>query len=210
MASGALLSLLALALLSACSSSKKKHGDSAADAAAEGAAEAAAPALPTCQNPKPYTLLDPSPTGYIACDGNSLHRESQVTCPSRIPRASQCPSGDCKLDSECTAKSNGYCTTSSSSALCYCDYGCTTDADCGSGFVCLCAEPVGRCVKAQCATDADCNGLLCLKTSDTTCSEIFACQTPKDTCASNADCTGSLACLFVGDHHECRDRGRCP
>jgi hypothetical protein len=89
---------------------------------------------------------------------------------------------------------------------CYCQYGCTTDAECGQGAICLCGDPVGQCAAALCTRDDDC-------ASDMLCSSYvatpgcggtaFACQTPFDTCASDADCTMSAQCTLQAGNHTC-------
>lgn len=210
-------SLLLLVLgpaLSACSSSKSDGGTGSPAAAAprDAASEKAAPPkIPECRNGKPSLLASGSPSGFVTCDGYSMHRSEALPCPSRLPRTTTCAVGSCKADAECTTKPNGFCGTSSSSAACFCNYGCLVDADCGPDHVCVCGEPMGHCESATCTTDAQCGNLLCLSASDGLCGLIFTCQTPKDTCASPTDCKSpDSACQWVNDHRECRKPAQCP
>jgi len=72
-----------------------------------------------------------------------------------------------------------------------CHYGCTADADCGEGNLCMCAEPVGRCVAAACRSAEDCGeGLLCTRyyAADDMDWGAFACDTAKDECNRDDDC----------------------
>lgn len=199
-----------------CSSSKSDEATSATQGSGGGAAEASVPkvTIPECRNGKPLLLSDGSESGYVSCEGYSVHRPVVKACPSKLPRDLPCGSaslGGCANDAACTTKPYGYCHAGSGSAACACEYGCTNDADCGQGLVCVCGDVVGRCEKATCTSDADCGGLLCLSANDTACGKIFACQSPKDTCASPADCKAPFDdCQYVGDHRECRAPKLCP
>jgi hypothetical protein len=88
---------------------------------------------------------------------------------------------------------HGYCTTGVQVPGTVCAYGCVKDSECGVGNICLCGEPVGRCVGSTCTSDAECGkGLRCQSyDSSHGCGiERFACQTADDTCVSDADCMG--------------------
>ncbi|MEQ9322731.1 MAG: ferritin-like domain-containing protein, partial [Polyangiaceae bacterium] len=147
-------------------------------------------------------------TGYESCSEGYMHRASAVTCGSSLPRAAACessfPEGDsCTQDSDCTEQPNGYCNVDDfGGGNCYCSYGCTADADCGDGQICVCGEPVGRCVKADCKTDGDCAGdLLCTTyVTEPGCGgTAFACQTAEDECAQDADCDSGEQCTLDSD-----------
>ncbi|WP_437774359.1 ferritin-like domain-containing protein [Sorangium sp. So ce1097] len=165
-----------------------------------------------CDDPEPIVVAG-QPTGYVRCAGGWIHRTEVIACPSAIPRDKACsdPSGiegSCTTDADCTDQPHGYCDVSSGIDTvpgCYCHYGCTTDADCGEGQICLCGDPVGQCVLAQCTSDGDCGGLLCSSyVLNPGCGGIgFACQTPADDCASDADCTGDDQCSFEAGRHTC-------
>ena len=74
-----------------------------------------------------------------------------------------------------------------------CISGCVRDAECGADELCLCSEPVGRCVKASCRTDADCPHSSCAKYGRRHCGkEGFSCLKDEDECSGNADCKGCI------------------
>jgi len=69
------------------------------------------------------------------------------------------------------------------------------DSDCAENELCLCGTDIGTCVTtspiAGCKSDADCgSGLMCLQNSET--GDVtypqFACQLPADECDSASDC----------------------
>ena len=159
--------------------------------------------------------------GFEQCETGVLHRPafSQGQCPTDLPRAEALDAAEfaeiermaqerglslaetlvllpCTADSDCTAAPNGHCELAGAytNNLTECLYGCTQDYECGSGNVCLCGAPVGRCVNAECQTDGDCGGdLLCtMYEARSRCGETsstnFACQTPLDECLTDADC----------------------
>ena len=100
----------------------------------------------------------------------------------------------CTLATECTDQPNGYCLEDPGmmgSKQCGCFYGCTTDAECAAGHVCLCGDPIGRCVPSSCTSDADCTpGNLCGSYDPSKgCDQIaLACHTDGDACGSSQDC----------------------
>ena len=178
----------------------------------------AADAGRSCRDPMPRLGPDGMPTGFVDCAGGFTHRPEKRTCAKSIPRTGACMVSDgitpsCTHDSDCTDQPLGYCNplNGPGGANCFCNYGCTTDAECGTGELCGCADPVGACVPTQnCTSDADCGpGLLCISSSDGFCGFVFACQTPKDTCASSDDCDATSMCAFVVDHHECAPHRPC-
>jgi hypothetical protein len=177
-----------------------------------------------CRNPTP--LLGET-TGFIVCDGGWRHRPSVGTCPSSVPRAGTTGVGCagaggassdagtidpscCTSDLDCTAAPHGYCQQpvgcgAALGGTPHCGYGCTTDTECMSGQICVCADPVGYCAPAACTTDADCGaGLLCVGSS-----YDFHCQTPEDTCLVDANCSAQGSYCFWSDDHRSCSSGVC-
>lgn len=162
-----------------------------------------------CRNPTPLLGPNGEPTGYVNCDGGTVHRTERMDCPSAIPRQTPCQAGTyfydsgipvCTLDSDCTAAANGYCSDSPRSIneppVCHCVYGCVRDSDCEPGQICLCGDPTGRCVPSSCSSDQDCGQALCLSYEAAPgCSYppalAFACESLSDTCVSNVDCSSA-------------------
>lgn len=156
---------------------------------------------------------------WVRCEDGLQHRTAPGLCPSTLPRASSlAPKGsedECLKDSDCTAKAHGHCQLLTPlfgevAERNVCRYGCTSDADCGEGTVCLCAEPVGQCVEARsCKSDEDCpGGSLCARYDSCPGVSIafdYACQLPADECRTNADCSGGLRYCSIGPsgHREC-------
>ncbi len=143
-----------------------------------------------------------SGSGYATCESGVTVRETVEQCSSSLPRSEPQTSvlvmGGCMYDSECTAQAHGYCSVPSyiggdSSGGAFCNYGCTSDADCGAGNICVCGEPAGHCAQASCRSDADClAGFHCATYDGSNGCNIlaYACQKPNDECLVNADCGG--------------------
>jgi len=153
-----------------------------------------------CQNP---TEVSP---GIVTCDSGARVRESVEQCGSSLPRpeaqTATLVTGGCMYDSDCTEQANGYCAVNNfvggDATGAYCYYGCTSDAECGEGLICVCGDPIGHCAQANCKSDSDCgSGLHCASydTSSGCDIEGFACQSPKDECLTNADCGGVICRL---------------
>lgn len=162
-----------------------------------------------CEGGKPVEAAG-ADSGYEQCDGSWMHRPAIVECKSALPRqATTCNNeGDsCSKDSDCTEKANGFCGFGGGDvAGCFCNYGCTKDADCGDGQICVCGDPVGYCTTASCKSDADCGGDKLCSTYVTLpgCGGIaFACQSASDECASDADCGDGYQCTIETDHRIC-------
>jgi len=169
----------------------------------------------TCTNPK----VDPI-SGLVKCDEGFSHRTAAKQCQvvpagageesaggasaggaggagadvpaSDLPRANGEPCGS--AGETCSEFQYGYCVNGGSTH--YCASGCVTDADCGSGSVCVCesadSPTGGRCAPADCKTDKDCGTGLCA-TYDLVCGGTgFACQSAKDACVSSDDCTSGI------------------
>lgn len=91
--------------------------------------------------------------------------------------------------------------------------GCTTDAECGTGMACVCADPWPSCVPAECLSDADCAEGLCLVSrgpNEGCCSSVATpglyCERAESTCVDGGDCPGNgIACAYVAD----TDRFEC-
>jgi len=153
-------------------------------------------------------------SGNWQCDQGVIHRVTAGTCEIHLP-PDVGPSGsdddDCEKNSDCTKSANGYCATESGfrGAKNYCLYACTIDADCGTGYACLCGAIGGRCASASCKTDAECNGRYCADYAPAPSlpGVGFACQSANDECVSDADCRVKSPmkpfCGFSGDHRVC-------
>jgi hypothetical protein len=149
-------------------------------------------------------------SGFVACESGLVHRPTAGTCvayqqsaitrvPSPVPEQDECTS-----DLECTARPYGYCESN----LTYysgplmpnrCAYGCTSDAECDQGNICVCTEERGECRPATCQIDADCG-------KNSLCAEYgrwcggpagVACQAPGDRCQLNSDCPSWDQCVMT-------------
>lgn len=174
-----------------------------------------APGVPGggCRSPK-YDAH----TGLEACEQGYQHRPKALACgapPSRVPggfggddnsaggvppalpRADGTDScndgGAAGEENNCQRFELGFCDMQQGfgggSSVCY--SGCVTDADCGTGFICLCDNATsptgGQCHPSRCKTDAEClPGYLCA--SDGYSYHFLACQNPRDICITDADC----------------------
>lgn len=169
-----------------------------------------------CRNPAPLLGPGGESTGYVTCDGSTIHRAAKLACANPLPRAAACDSGyppdagysTCTYDSDCTAGPHGYCELGPFGYPgCQCNYGCVQDADCAAGQICLCGNPVGQCVSATCTVDQDCGQGLCLSYQAMPgCPSLgFSCQAQGDTCASDSDCACMAGqCALVGANHQCQ------
>lgn len=94
-------------------------------------------------------------------------------------------------------------------AACDCIYGCSVDADCGPGELCVCGPDLGSsasaCVPASCSSGSDCASGVCgLSIYDDGCrtTRRIACKTSDDECNSDDDCKPNerkkpTKCVFV-------------
>lgn len=178
-------------------------------------------------------------TGVYRCDNGVIHRPEQVSCASGLPRATppaidagaDAGVGDltqieflygdwtegwvmqCTADADCTERPNGYCAPTIYGGIgpqaAVCNYGCLTDDDCGSGFLCECGDPVGQCVAATCRSDADCPGdLLCAAWFTANVCGVgksFTCQTSEDECNTVADCPDPSYGTYCGGQSGSRE-----
>ncbi len=104
---------------------------------------------------------------------------------------------------------NGYCITGVQFPGCVCNYGCLSDSDCSSGQVCLCQDPVGKCVPANCQSDANCaNGYCSTYDYSPGCGGVaFACTTPRDECQTGSQCSTGYCSLAPDGHRTCVTAG---
>ena len=136
--------------------------------------------------PVPCESSSPHETGggYVLCADGSYRRPEVGQCVSHLPYVADSDTwlGDeCLVDTDCPAE-HDYCKWG------LCQHACIDDSECGASEVCFCEEPIGRCIQALCASDADCP-------DDYPCSGTFgfawsgfACQYPDDECFQDSDC----------------------
>lgn len=149
-----------------------------------------------CKNPKAI-VIGGVDTGVDECDNGSMRRREVVACPAYVPDPnSKCPlSGGtpgtgCQTDNDCVGQGDGPCLPGVGTPWCFCQSTCKTDADCGTGQVCLCGPKYGTCMAATCNSSHDCPVGDCV-THDTNpgCGgKALACQTDVDECGGPADC----------------------
>jgi hypothetical protein len=172
-----------------------------------------------CESPTP--VIDER-TGYVQCASGFLVRSFKASCPSRLPRPDPIEDYDpavdsCQHDEDCTERPHGYCAMSpvfggEQPHARSCFYGCTSDFDCLVNQICLCGEPVGRCVVATCTSDASCQpGLHCASRDPRSpCDDFaFACQTSRDECVVSSDCDDGLCSLSTYGTRTCGEPGGC-
>ena len=170
-----------------------------------------------CESPVVVTVGGDQPTGLVRCANGALLRMEATTCPNLIDPAQGACSFDpgstpesCKINADCKTKPYGSCGQDFDSP-CQCQYGCVQDSDCASDELCQCGPPVGRCVKANCKTGADCPEGGCAQHEAGTpgCgTQAFACQQLSDQCASNQECqtNGEFGLCHIetpGDPRQC-------
>lgn len=199
-------------------------GASAAAGAAMGGKGGGATKV-SCTAPK----IDPN-TGLVTCSEGYVHRATAQTCvgssaggapadggaggdgnvgPNDLPRVFEyVPCGD--NASVCDAFQYGYCDSQQEAV---CASGCSTDADCGQGAICICGDersPTGgTCQSSSCGSDAECQpGYLCASYF-AGCGGGYACQTPQDTCRVQADCNASEVCQPGEEHWSCTATAVC-
>ncbi|MEI9953655.1 MAG: ferritin-like domain-containing protein [Pseudomonadota bacterium] len=145
-----------------------------------------------CANPRDLG------NGLIQCDGFN-HRQEPGMCASLVPRPEAVPDhspdmmSQCKFDADCKEHPYGWCSNISQGNESFCAYGCVKDSDCADDLLCECGEPVGRCVPADCKSNADCQGGFLCKAYDSSggCGLTrYTCQSASDTCGSDLDCAG--------------------
>ncbi|WP_044986242.1 ferritin-like domain-containing protein [Sorangium cellulosum] len=201
------------------SSASASTGDGPAASSGAGPAGSTGSAPPeglpfACDDPEPVLVAGQN-TGYVRCAGGWMHRAEVITCPSPLPRPEACKdtgggAGSCSSDADCTERPHGFCSPGLGGEAppgCFCHYGCTTDAECNEGQICLCGDPVGQCVQARCTSDQDCGTVLCSSyVLNPGCGGTgFACQTATDECAGDGDCPGEQQCTLTALRHACAE-----
>lgn len=165
-----------------------------------------------CEAPA-AVVVDGIDTGFDLCAGGNFRRRTIQECPSLVPRDGETCNdggvGSCTTDAECPG-TNAYCATYDFEGGCGCQTGCTSDAECGVGNICLCGDPIGRCVSATCTSDADCGGLECRSWDQSGgCGSVdFTCQAAADACGADSDCESGL-CMVGEDGVRACDPGGC-
>lgn len=100
--------------------------------------------------------------------------------------------------------------------------GCSTDADCGDGQLCVCGagyayeggqrdlSVLSQCVSAACTGPDDCDGFACGVALDV-CGQpaTHACRTANDACRLDADCTDNQYCGHDGTSWTCVELSEC-
>lgn len=153
--------------------------------------------------------IDGFATGYESC-GEFRHRAAIESCPvfeHAAPAECADVSDDdeplCNSDVDCDEDTFGQCLPNGDLG-CGCVYGCAEDKDCDEGAICVCGQPFGKCVRATCKSDADCEheGSLCADGPTTVCGEAviieFACFVPEDECRLDGDCEEPGAKCVLG------------
>src|SRR5688500_14112841 len=117
----------------------------------------------SCNDPMPVWDFTGAPTGFVTCDGGFIHRPERVDCTSKVPRPNaviepgEAAVANCTMDSDCAGLPYGHCIVERisypASTNASCVAGCIRDEDCDAGSLCLCGDPVGRCVAASCTLD---------------------------------------------------------
>ncbi|HVU01169.1 MAG TPA: ferritin-like domain-containing protein [Polyangiaceae bacterium] len=159
-----------------------------------------------CLNPTPLPGGNPGDPsgGFVQCEGGKVHRPQTARCwehidPEAGPQIPDLPDGSvsvgCTYNKDCAEQPHGYCGANympwggPGPATYACAYGCVDDSECGAGQICLCGEPVGRCVEARCHVDGDCdNGYSCEEhyvPSGCGSAPVFSCG---PLCVTNEDC----------------------
>jgi hypothetical protein len=172
-----------------------------------------------CEDPRPRMGINGTETGYVECTGGWIHRPERRECASILPRPGQVVPprdggvGGCSNDLDCSSVLHGWCAPVTGVSPPFmntsCNSGCVRDEECAPGQICLCGDPVGRCIPASCATDADCGDAKCASSySGTSCGSSgptgFACQQPADACTAAGDCPAFQECAPTPAGRRCR------
>lgn len=145
---------------------------------------------------------EPVGGGVYFCGGIGFdHQKEPAMCGLAAPRPCENPGegSNCTADADCGGDS-----------LCkqhddvdfgsYCRCGpppCETAADCGSGTTCYCGSSTnGACLPSNCATDEDCDGMLCAVSVDACGVHGLYCTTAEDLCVGNSD----WPCTYVPEN----------
>lgn len=145
-------------------------------------------------------LLGPD-SGLERCSRGYVRRVGPAHCSSSVPRSAGVPAynpeiDDCHFDADCSTATYGphaHCDVRQRGFAHTCVSGCTVDAECAADEVCLCGDPVGRCVASTCRSASDCGGGwdCAVATELPLCfSQRLSCQSDADECQSDSDCAG--------------------
>jgi hypothetical protein len=96
----------------------------------------------------------------------------------------------------------------------FCMDGCRSDDDCNDGYICRCADPIGKCSRAYCETNADCAGSVCASVRYEECaiSHQYACISDADECFRDEDCDVNgqlLSCELSEGKRSCVGYAEC-
>jgi hypothetical protein len=183
----------------ACGGRSNRDTDDSIVSSSDASAEAdATPVVPfPCKSPRPLG------GGLFACEGGFVHRPALEPCFNLAPATPGACSAEsnCRSDDECNSQEP---CLMDSQGDCFCSVACNSDDDCGGTEVCLCGDAPnrGRCLRADCGSDAECDGLLCTshvlppRSSPDLRSDVgFSCQLAEDACAGDSDCADGERCL---------------
>lgn len=132
---------------------------------------------------------DPAPSGGAGgADANDADPLPRVPSDALVPCANQ--------PGDCSQYAFGFCE--SLGQVMGCRSGCSTDSECGVGYVCRCgnsASPTGgECVPSDCKTDADCGeNSFCASYVGLCGGGGFACLRATDECVGSQDCNYSCS-----------------
>jgi hypothetical protein len=168
----------------------------------------------SCDGDQAQSVAGVADTGFATCANGTFHRRAIATCGSGVPRNTQCEKQGSDLGPKCTTDSDcpapyGHCDRTLQFTYiyqCECATGCIQDSDCGAGQICECGDPVGRCIEAECRSDADCGGKACelLRAGMCGLAEQYRCATAQDECSSSQQCTkGSQRCFVYNGVAKC-------
>jgi hypothetical protein len=123
----------------------------------------------------------------------------------------------------CVDALTGYCGGAPPPMISTCRYdACAADADCDDGTICApggfpgAGRVVNYCLRAQCATDAECSaraGGQCVLLSDAPhCYGTygFTCTYADDPCRGHGDCDLGSSCVVTADGTECQEAQPVP
>jgi hypothetical protein len=175
-------------------------------------------------------------TGLMQCQQGYRARPQAVACAVSVdvapiggaggsggdsagePRPRATGAEGCRDDLDCSQFELGYCAEydtcggfAAGGATGSCRSGCAVDADCGSGFVCLCERSThgGQCVPGDCRVNADCGSGSACATLEAYGQLSFACTSPADECATAANCDDFSECEIDQGHRRCIETAVC-